>query len=397
MRSILRTSLYLTLGAFMTANIIACSDDDNGSDWSTEKEETLKAAVDPYVDNTIIPTYKQMADASIIMCNKCEAMEEAFKKGTLTTDMVKEAGTAWNTARKYWELSEAFLFGAAHDYNIDPHIDSWPLDKVAMEAMLKNKDQMALIGEKGADYILSVSGYGLLGFHAVEYMLFELDNTEENSLPRSLSKYTVAEMIYLTAVATDLRNQCVRLEASWAGMDNITKEKQDILTDAELEPTFDYGWSMKNAGLGGSIYKNNFQEAAQEIIQGCIDIADEVGNQKIGRPVNGSSSEDKDYIESPYSLNSVVDFADNIVSIQNSYEGSKDGDASLSDYIKTVDADLDTRVKAAIKKAIETIQAIPEPFAKSAKTSAKAKEAVTVVGTDLVDVLEEVNQALSKY
>lgn len=398
MRSILRTSLYLTLGAFMTANIIACSDNDNGSDWSTEKEETLKAAVEPYVDNTVISTYKKMADASITLNTKCQTIKEAFNKGTLTTEMVKEAGTAWVAARKYWELSEAFLYGPADHYNIDPHIDSWPMDKVAVLAILNNKKQMALIEEQGVSFF-TTSQYGLLGFHAVEYFLFELDATEDNSQPRSISKFTAPEVVYLAAVATDLCNQCIRLEASWANINNVTQEKKTVLTNAQLLPDTDYGFLMKNPGqgVGNKFYKNNFQECAQEIIQGCIDIADEVGNQKIGRPVNGSSSEDKDYIESPYCLNSIVDFADNIVSIQNSYQGSIDGDASLSDYVKTVDADLDTRVKTAIKKAIETIQAIPEPFTKSAKTSAKAKEAVTVVGTDLVDVLEEVNQALSKY
>ena len=158
MRRILKTSLYLTLGAFMAANIVAC-DDSNSNEWNTEKEDALKVAIYPYVDNTVVATYKQMADASIILSTKCDAMKDAFSAGTLTTDLVKEAGMAWNNARKYWELSEAFLYGAAHDYNIDPHIDSWPLDKVAMEAMLNNKTQMALIEEKGADYILSASGY----------------------------------------------------------------------------------------------------------------------------------------------------------------------------------------------------------------------------------------------
>ena len=153
---------------------------------------------------------------------------------------------------------------------------------------------------------------------------------------------------------------------------------------------------MLASGQAGSKYKN-FLAAAQDIIQGCIDIADEVGNQKIGRPVNGSSEDDKNYIESPYSLNSIVDFTDNIISIKNSYEGINSGDASISDYIKSVDPTLDAKVKARIQAAIDIIGKIPEPFAKNASTNADAKKAVTVVGTDLVKTLEEVAQALSKY
>lgn len=393
MKKFLSWPLYMAVSALMLTSVSACSDDDGGDDGEhSARELALKAAVGPYVNKTVISTYKNMADAAIDMYEKCVAMQEAFEAGTLTGDMVIDAGKSWNTSRKYWELSEAFLFGAAADYNIDPHIDSWPLDKTAMDNMLNNAAQMA---QMSPEYVGNNLGYGLLGFHAVEYMLFQLDATEDNSEPRDLSKYTKEEMIYLTSIAGDLCNQCVRLEASWAGMDNITAEKQKMLEDAELEPTFNYGSSMLNSGQGGSKYVN-YLDAAQDILQGCIDIADEVGNQKIGRPVNGSSSEDKNYIESPYSLNSIVDFQDNIISIQNSYEGMNAGDASISDYVKSIDPTADAKLKEAIQKAIASIKAIPEPFAKNTNTAA-AREAVTVVGTDLVKVLEEVNQVLSKY
>ena len=137
------------------------------------------------------------------------------------------------------------------------------------------------------------------------------------------------------------------------------------------------------------------QEAAEEIIQGCIDIADEVGNTKIGRPHSGSSLEDKNYIESPYSLNSIEDFVDNIISIRNAYCGTNAGDASVSDYVKSVDKDLDTELRRAIDEAIAAISAIPEPFAKTAG-GAEAERAVKVVGTDLVNVLEKVNDLIGR-
>lgn len=392
MKTFLKWPVYMAFSALISTSIVACSDSDGDDSNLLIKENMLQSAMTPYVNKTVIPTYKAMADAAIDMYDKCVAMQEAHTAGNLTTDMIKAAGEAWNTSRKYWELSEAFLFGAAADYNIDPHIDSWPLDKTAMDNMLNNAGQMA---QMSPEYVGNNLGYGLLGFHAVEYMLFQLDASETQSLPHNLT-YTKEEMIYLTSVAGDLRNQCVRLEASWAGLDNVSSEKQEILEEAELEPTFDYGSSMINAGKGGSKYVN-YQDAAEEIIQGCIDIADEVGNTKIGRPVNGSSTEDKNYIESPYSLNSIVDFTDNIISIQNAYAGSNAGDASISGYIQHIDPTLDAELKAAIEKSIATIKKIPEPFAKTATTNADAKTAVTVVGTDLVNVLGKVMTALSKY
>ncbi len=391
MKTFMKWPICMALGALMMTSMTACSDSEGDTSDQETKEAILKAAVNPYVNKTVIPTYKAMADAAIEMYDKCVIMQEAFEESNLTIDMIKAAGESWNTSRKYWELSEAFLFGAAADYNIDPHIDSWPLDKTAMDRMLNNPGQMA---QMSPDYVANNLGYGLLGFHAVEYMLFQLENNETTSAPRAISKFTTQEMIYLTSVAGDLRNQCVRLEASWAGLENVSSEKQEILAD--MEPTFNYGSSMLNSGNGGSRYKN-YQDAAEDIIQGCIDIADEVGNTKIGRPVNGSSEEDKNYIESPYSLNSIVDFTDNIISIQNAYQGSNAGDASISDYIKHIDPALDEEMRAAINNAITAIKKIPEPFAKTATTNADAKAAVTIVGTDLVKVLEKVMAALSRY
>lgn len=383
--------LNIALAATLMIGFTACSDDDDNNGPGNElsqKEKTFKAAIVPYVDNTIIPTYKGMADNAILMSDACNAIAEAFDNGTLTTGHVKAAGNYWNLCRDYWEKSEAFLYGAAADYNIDPHIDSWPLDKNAMEELLVD-----LRGGKNWT-IDNNAGYGLLGFHAVEYMLFELSEDGNTSLPHN-TDYTKEELVYLCTVAEDLRNQCVRLEASWAGMENVSVEKQDILAEAELEPSINYGWSMKNAGEGGSLYKT-YQEAAEDLVQGCIDIADEVGNTKIGRPANGSSEDDKNYIESPYSLNSINDFVGNIISIRNAYQGSNAGDASISDYIKSVNPELDTKVKAQIEECIVLIKKIPEPFAKSA-TGPEADAAVTAVGTDLVDTLEEVMTALSKY
>lgn len=364
-----------------------------GNDEMSEKEIALQKATIAYIDNTVVPTYKGMADAAIQLATTTEQMLADFKAGKLEVTLIQQAGNQWREARKYWEQSEAFLFGAAADYNIDPHIDSWPLDQLSMENMLANEEQMA---QMSVDYVANNLGYGLLGFHAVEYMIFELDETSSKSQPRSISKYTENELIYLAAVAGDLRNQCVRLEASWADMDNISAEKVAIIEEAELEPGRNYGDEMKNAGKAGSLYVN-YQATAEELIQGCIDIADEVGNMKIGRPVNGSEDGDRSYIESPYALNSIEDFANNIISIQNAYQGSNEGDASVSDYIKSIDSELDATLRQQLAEAYNLIKSIPEPFTKTAQTNENAAKAVEFVGTTIVETLEEVMAALSQY
>lgn len=376
------------LCAALAATAVACSDSDDNNEPAAEetsaKEVALKSAANDYVNYTVLPTYKAMADAAIEMSDLCEEIQAEFEAGTLSSSHILAAGEAWKKARKNWELSEAFLFGPAANHNIDPHIDSWPLDKNAMDNLLTQI-------RGGNLWSTENLGYGLLGFHAIEYMLYELSSDGNSSLTHS-TNYTAEELEYMVGVANDLRDQCVLLEVCWAGDDNVSSIKLDILDEAELGYGEEYGWELANAGSAGSRFKT-FQESAEEIIQGCIDIADEVGNTKIGRPHVGSSEEDKNYIESPYSLNSIEDFVDNIKSIQNSYIGTSG--SSISDYIKSVNPELDTEMRTAITDAINAISAIPEPFAKNA-TGSVAGNAVTVVGSDLVDVLQKVYNQLGK-
>ena len=403
-KKMIKNSLYLFVGTMMTASMTGCNDDSNTSDTtsSSSQEQILQSVITDYVDCTIIPTYRGMADASIELHNACLAMRNAGT-GNVTTEMVQTAGNAWIKARRYWELSEAWLYGAAGDYNIDPHIDSWPLEKTAMDNLLNNPAQMAQMDPDGY-YVGNMLGYGLLGFHAIEYMLFELDASGTESLPHHVN-YTEPELNYLAAVAGDLRNQCIRLEASWAGMDHITNDKQQILTDAELEPSFDYGSSMKNAGSGGSKYIN-YNEAVQELIVGAQDIADEVGGLKIGNPTGHGEEDDPDYIESPYSLNSITDFTDNIISIRNAYQGCQDTDdyikpvnSSLSSYVQSLNPELDTRMKNAIQDAIDKIGQMREPFAKTARDPQfdAINQAAIAACNNVTDVLNEVLNLLTAH
>ena len=380
-------TLKFILPAMGVLCLSACSDSNvDTPDEMTQKEQTLKAITIDYVENNVRKTYAAMADASIELLSLCETMQEKHTAGTLATADIQAAGEAWKRARKSWELSEAFLFGPAANHNIDPHIDSRPLDKAAMDNLLtqiRNGNKWSLENN---------GGYGLIGFHSIEYMLFELSADGNTSQVHS-TNYTPEEMEYLVSVATDLCQQCVCLEACWAGTEYISLEKHPILQDADLDYGENYGWEMMNAGQAGSRFKT-YQEAVEEIIQGCIDIADEVGNTKIGRPHIGSSDADKNYIESPYSLNSIEDFIDNIYSIRNSYLGTGNASVSISAYVKSVSPETDTEVRNAINNAIAAIEVIPEPFAKTA-SGPLAEAAMEAAGTTLVSALEKANRIIS--
>lgn len=384
----------LALSAACVMGMAACNN--GGTDVKSDKETALQQAVTPYVNNTVIATYKHMADAGVTLLVQSQTILEKVEKGEDYAQQMKDAGTSWRLMRKYWEQSEAFLYGPAASHNIDPHIDSWPLDFNAMNALLHDADRMAAIEEEGGAYVGDKLGYALKGFHAAEYLLFESveqrGRTVGTGKPHA-ANLSHAEAVYLLGIVEDLTQQAILLEYCWAG--EVSEAKSKILEDGEVDTYEDrYGWQMMNAGKAGSIYVT-YQEAAEEIIAGCADIAGEVADLKMGNPYISSTPEERDYIESPYSCTSTIDFADNIRSIQHSYCGVQAGDLSVSNYVYRQDAALDAKVRKAIEDAIAAIETI-EDFENTAKDNPQVKEAIDRV-SELEEILsDEVLPLLSK-
>lgn len=365
--------------------LAACEKNGGGGGVTTDKEAALQKAMTPYVTNTVVATYGKMADEGLVLLEKCEAIVKAVEDGKDYSKTIEEADAAWRAMRKHWEQSEAFLFGPAAAHNIDPHIDSWPLDFNAMNALLHDADRMKAIEEEGGSYVGEKLGYALKGFHACEYLLFESvikDGRAVGTGKPHAANLTHAEAVYLLGIVEDLTQQAILLEHCWAG--KVSAKKQELLDEGGIETFNDkYGQQMMNAGKAGSIYVT-YQEAAEEIIAGCVDIAGEVADLKLGNPFISSTAEQRDYIESPYSCTSTIDFADNIISIKHAYCGAKEGDASISDYVKSKDSDLDASVRKAIDEAISAIEAI-EDFENTAQGSAQVKVAI-----EKVQAVEEV-------
>lgn len=367
------------LCAACVMGMVACNN--QKTDVKSDKEEALERAMAPYVNNTVIATYSHMADEGINLRKYCDDILTGVEGEQDYTEAMQKAGEAWRAMRKYWEQSEAFLYGPAAAHNIDPHIDSWPLDFNAMNALLNDPARMAAIEEEGGTYVGDKLGYALKGFHAAEFLLFE--SVEQGGRAIGTGKphatnLTHAEAVYLHGIVEDLLQQAILLEYCWAG--SVSETKMAILEEGEVDVFEDnYGKQMINAGKAGSIYVS-FQDAAEEIIAGAADIASEVADLKMGNPY---TAVDPDYLESPYSCTSTIDFADNIRSIQHAYCGAQAGDYAISNYVYRQDAELDAKVRKAIEEAIAAIEKI-EDF-EHTPTDAKVGEAI-----DKVKAIEEV-------
>ena len=341
----------LVATAMLALSMTGCKNDDVEFD-----DEDIAQVTTQFVDHTVAPTYTKLAAKAELLASMLETL-----KATPTDAGIKDACQVFLEAREQWEKSEAFLFGAASDFGVDPHIDSWPLDESAFNTLMNNSDMLKLLDGEDGDVVAGESlGNALLGFHGLEYILFK------DGAAKSKDEISEDEWTYVVAVSGDLRNRCYQLEVGWLGED-APKAHIEKLDDIEMGYTvaggdYSYGQNMKNAGKAGSTYVSR-TAALIAIVQGMADIADEVGSSKIN---SAYALGDETYIESPYSHMSITDFHNNIQSIVNVYmggvEGERNSDASVQAYVKSIDASLDAQVVAAINNALAKIDAMPAPF-----------------------------------
>lgn len=403
MKMNLKYSLMFAAALTVSAGLVSCGDDDNNttsggqsnngnqtdnggqSDINTSRaalEAKLVTTNKEFVENTVIPTYRNLADYNKKLVEALEAMN--------SDETVRAACDMWKQSRKWWEYSEAFLFGPASDYSIDPHTDTWPFDKAAFDNFMSKYHPAT--NEADADYIdqAIATGQNLTGFHAVEYLIFR------EGQPRKFADMTADEIYFAKSAAKDLYLSSLKLVAAWNG--KLSDDEQKWLEDEEF--SYDnYGDEFRNAGKAGSRYKSVL-DGAIHIIAGANEIIGEVRDSKIGNPANGA---DPNYIESPHAHNSITDFYDNIMSCKHTLyggytmEGNTPSETSLIgvclQIAQTKDAAVEVEKK--LDAALAAIKKMKEPFV-TYYTDQSAKDAMSALD-ELEKSLDALSDILSKY
>ena len=386
MKRLFKNALLIAASALFAVSVTSCNKDPQ-TDTEEANKAQKEAIVKQYLNHTVYPTYAYLAEKSDALVENLEIL-----KANKTQANVNAATVTFLEARKWWEMSEAFLFGAASDFGIDPHIDSWPLDEDAFNNLMASPNMIAALATDEDGTVAGEQlGNALLGFHGIEFILFR------DGQPRNVNEITDDMMTYIVAVSRDLRNRCFQLEVSWN--EDAPQAHKDLMEELELNITlpgshYSYGANMTQSGQAGSTFAT-FTNALEAIADGCIDIADEVGTSKIGKCHTG---EDVTYVESPYSQKSITDFYDNITSIKNAYmggmESQRDEDLSLHTYIKDNNKELDNKALNAIENAMTKIQAMKAPFVQF-YADASAGEAMEAC-QNLSDVMAEVKAEFAK-
>lgn len=146
-------------------------------------------------------------------------------------------------------------------------------------------------------------------------------------------------------------------------------------------------WNNGYAALFKNHNSNEYQSAIQcveQILDGCIDIADEVGNAKIGEPYNLYMDNQVVAalyaVESWYSWHSREDYRNNIYSIRNAFYGTRNGskaENSLYTLLGQHNPELQQKADRLINGSANAIMDIPQPF-RNHINSAESVEAMTV-------------------
>lgn len=167
-------SSCLALGDILDIDLRKCLQTalNNGS----LQDAQLDPVVNDYVDNVVLPTYKSLSEGSAALTQAVQAFYN-----NPTNDTFSDACEAWKVAREPWEKSEAFLFGPVDALGLDPNMDSWPLDQVAIVNILNsgNFDDLNWTDGESDDEIEAAQN--VRGFHTLEFLLFK--NGEPRTVP----------------------------------------------------------------------------------------------------------------------------------------------------------------------------------------------------------------------
>ncbi|HRH67888.1 MAG TPA: imelysin family protein [Flavobacteriales bacterium] len=304
--------------------LAACKKDSAAPTTPTPEDFTTADVLNDFADHVAQDNYSDLAG----LCNGLQERIAAFSTSLSDVDLAL-CQQQWRDTRQSWERSEALLFGPVATENIDPRIDTWPVNFVDLEAQLSSGHAFT------AEYISSLED-ALKGFHPIEYLLFGVNGE------KTAAQFTAREVEYITALAADLADLTGSLDQRW---DPATANN--------------YTTAFTTAGSGSVEYPTQ-RAAFEELVNAMAGICDEVANGKMGEVL---LAQDPTMEESPFAKNSLIDFTNNIRGVENVYLGRFGADgAGMENFVREHDLQLDNTIKQQLASSIAALGTITVPF-----------------------------------
>lgn len=298
-----------------------CIDNEN----ATPIDETLNAEIlSVFSENVAKASYDDLKSKSDQLYTNILSLD-----ASRTSENLIACRTSWKASREAWEQTESFLFGPVSTENIDPRIDTWPVNFEDLQSQLNSGNEFT------EAYINNLED-ALKGFHPIEYLIFGQDGNKD------AANLTDRDLEYLKALGLNLKNLTAQVSTKW-----------DATTPDNYHTVF------TTAGQGSAEYETQLA-AFEELVNAMAGICDEVANGKIEEVY---LAQDPTLEESPFAKNSITDFTNNIKGVQNVYlaKYSTDG-KGLEDLVRKHNLSLDGEIKTNINTAIAALNTISVPF-----------------------------------
>ena len=244
-------------------------------------------------------------------------------------------------------------------------------------------------------FLVALLAMGLTTFTACD------EENNEKTIPEGIADVNLEED--QTAVTDANLTNWVQYSVQVANL--LTKDASDLKnawTDS-YNGGDAYSEQFKNPGTGKTFA--SYSNCVQQIIEGCADIANEVGTAKIGEPRDlwekGSYKDAVYAVESWYSFHSIDDYTNNILSIRNAVYGTRNGEQaaqSVASYLKANNVSLYNSLVTKINTAVNAIQGIKSPLRSylGSNTVLAAQNACSALEKVLTNDLKPVMMAASE-
>lgn len=306
-------------------SVVTSSCNKSSDSGTTESFAAIETdVVNNFVNNTALPQYTSLVAAGATLNTNINTLNT-----TPTDANLQAAQASWRKMRTVWESCEGFLIGPVESEDYDPNSDTWPTDYHQMDSLLTSSNPLGVTDVQNLPQTLR-------GYHPIEYLIFGIGGN------RKASELDARKKKYLVSLSADLLNNNV----------------EPLLADWTSAP-INYAQSVIKAGPGNGVYATR-QAFFLDLVgdNGMAGICNEVGEQdEEGKMYNPYSTKDSTLAESPYSGNSLTDFKNNILSVQQVYMGLNGG-KGIRDLVAAKNKDLDNKIQAAITAAVNSFDNI---------------------------------------
>jgi putative iron-regulated protein len=312
---------YLIIFLFALSGLFGCHKANEVSSITTDFPTLEGQVIQDFTNDVVKSQYGDLLNASLAL------QVSVGNLNTLTNDSNQaQAKINWKAIRVIWEQSEGFLIGPVESNDYDPNTDTWPTDYVQMDSLLSSNAELSTNSVKNLPQ-------SLRGYHPLEYMLWGKGGT------KTAADFTPRQKQYMVSLIDDIQsNNVQQLYNDWFGAP-------------------DYQSQVLNAGMGSTEFTTR-KALFLNIIGAMSDICAEVGDSKMKEPF---LARDSTITESPYSNNTLTDFKNNIIGVQNVYLGLNGG-KGLHDLVAAKQADLDQQIQTKITAALKSFDQITDRY-----------------------------------